>query len=160
MAYRLDQRFLLDGMPSRSLTPPEVYGHTKLANVLFAAELNRRLRDTHPNVSCVSVHPGYVASSFYRPKSRIVSVLTNLAVRITAKSVSEGARPVAFAAMARSVVGGGYIADCVHVRPMSFALDRALAGALYDRSLAIFAGMQQARAAATTTATAAGPISS
>ena len=40
------------------------YSQSKLANILFTAELARRLHDT--GVTCVSLHPGFVATEFLR----------------------------------------------------------------------------------------------
>ncbi|KAJ1533858.1 hypothetical protein HK405_000285, partial [Cladochytrium tenue] len=41
---------------------PRTYGTTKLANILFTKELQRRLADTSAKANCF--HPGTVASQF------------------------------------------------------------------------------------------------
>jgi len=60
------KRFTLDHVreSTRSLTGTPEYGHSKLANVLFSAELSRRLSGT--GVTTYSLHPGVVATDVWR----------------------------------------------------------------------------------------------
>jgi len=60
------KRFSLDGVrqPTKTITGTAEYAHSKLANVLFSAELSRRLQGT--GVTTYSLHPGVVATDIWR----------------------------------------------------------------------------------------------
>ena len=79
------------------------YGQSKLANLLFTYELQRRLsragRDTH----AVAAHPGWAATSLQRE-----SVVMGMMNRLFAQSPQMGALPTLYAATAPEVEGGQY----------------------------------------------------
>src|SRR6266542_6620541 len=64
------------------------YGETKLANILFTAELGHRLQGTGVTATCY--HPGFVASSFNKNNGWRMRLAMTLA-RPFARSVSKGA---------------------------------------------------------------------
>ncbi len=89
----------------------EAYAQSKLANVLFAYELDRRYGDTVTSVAC---HPGWAATNLQRraPEqmgSRLRIALMKLANRLIAQSAEKGALPMLYAATASDVEGGEYI---------------------------------------------------
>ncbi|XP_065869480.1 short-chain dehydrogenase TIC 32, chloroplastic-like isoform X2 [Euphorbia lathyris] len=49
------------------------YCQSKLANVLHANELARRLKDDGVNITANSLHPGVVATNIFRPNNKIVN---------------------------------------------------------------------------------------
>ncbi|KAH9459966.1 hypothetical protein Pst134EB_008177 [Puccinia striiformis f. sp. tritici] len=53
----------LEGINRRDDRPMRRYDHSKLNNVLFTNELQKRLSDT--SIYCLSVHPGLVASDIF-----------------------------------------------------------------------------------------------
>ena len=62
-AHRMVPGFDFDDPQQRKRYRPfRVYGHSKLANVLFTVELARRLQGT--GVTANAVHPGFVATNF------------------------------------------------------------------------------------------------
>jgi NAD(P)-dependent dehydrogenase (short-subunit alcohol dehydrogenase family) len=73
------------------------YNSTKLANLLFTAELQRRLTAAGSPVLAMAAHPGFVASSMTADLS---SALGRLAVRRLAQDPADGALPVLYAATA------------------------------------------------------------
>ncbi len=85
------------------------YNQSKLANLLFALELDRRLRVSGSNIKSVAAHPGYAATNlqFAAPPmfDRVVMRLTNLA----AQSADAGARPALYAATQPGLEGGSYV---------------------------------------------------
>jgi NAD(P)-dependent dehydrogenase (short-subunit alcohol dehydrogenase family) len=86
------------------------YGQSKLANLLFTYELDRRLRAANSMVSAVAAHPGYAAThlqSAAAPKlDRMLMAVTN---RVMAQSAEMGALPTLYAATNPDVQGGQYI---------------------------------------------------
>ena len=58
------------------------YGRTKLANLLFAYELQRRLETRHPNVISLACHPGYVATQLQTVAAGAGSLLVSSAAGV------------------------------------------------------------------------------
>jgi NAD(P)-dependent dehydrogenase (short-subunit alcohol dehydrogenase family) len=71
------------------------YGQAKLANLLFSAELQRRLDAAGSGVLAQSAHPGFVATEIYADSGRLAKIL----VRALAQSPDQGALPVLQAAL-------------------------------------------------------------
>ena len=90
------------------------YGQSKLANLLFAYELQRRLTAVGiTSTRSVACHPGYADTNLqYRgPEqsgSRIRYGLVAVANRLVAQSAEQGVLPMLYAATAPDVEGGGY----------------------------------------------------
>ncbi len=85
------------------------YGQSKLANLLFTLELQRRLTEAGSPVRAVAAHPGWAATNL---QSRTENVLQNTAMaignRVLAQSDEMGALPTLFAAT-QDVPGGAYV---------------------------------------------------
>jgi NAD(P)-dependent dehydrogenase (short-subunit alcohol dehydrogenase family) len=77
-----------------------VYGQTKLANLLFTKELQRRLSEAGSPVRALAAHPGYASTHLQsHTGSRINHVLMNVVGnRLFAQSDTMGALPTLFAA--------------------------------------------------------------
>jgi len=92
----------------------EAYGQSKLANLHFAYELQRRLDEVGiSETKSVACHPGYADTNLqYRgPKeagSRIRYALMKVANTAFGQPASQGALPLLYAATGPDVVGGGY----------------------------------------------------
>ncbi|XP_074588081.1 short-chain dehydrogenase TIC 32 B, chloroplastic-like [Curcuma longa] len=89
------------------------YGQSKLANILHANELARRLREEGANVTANSVHPGLTMTNLGR-HSTIIAAVLRATTRFFWKSVSQGAATTCYVALHPSVEGisGKYFADC------------------------------------------------
>jgi NAD(P)-dependent dehydrogenase (short-subunit alcohol dehydrogenase family) len=84
------------------------YGQAKLANVLFMAELQRRLDEAGSSVRSVGAHPGWAATNLQsRSGSRIEDALMGIGNRLFAQTGDMGAEPTLFAATA-DVPGNSY----------------------------------------------------
>src|SRR5688572_3628054 len=85
------------------------YGQSKLANLLFVHELQRRLAAAGSPVRAVAAHPGYAATEL---QSRTGNALQNAAMavanKLIAQSGEQGAWPTLFAAT-QELPGGAYI---------------------------------------------------
>ena len=90
------------------------YGRSKLANLLFAYELQRRLDEADEAVSSVACHPGYAATDlqFRGPREMGSSVrmgMMKVANAVFGQSAERGALPMLYAATSEEVLGGEYV---------------------------------------------------
>ncbi len=85
------------------------YGQSKLANLLFMFELQRRLAEAGSPVRAVAAHPGYASTEL---QSRTGNVLQNglmaIGNKLLAQSGDQGAWPTQFAAT-QDIPGGSYV---------------------------------------------------
>jgi NAD(P)-dependent dehydrogenase (short-subunit alcohol dehydrogenase family) len=89
------------------------YGQSKLANLLFMRELNRRLTAAGVPVISVAAHPGYAATELQTlgPKmagNRLVERIVDVGNRVFAQSADDGALPALYAATMPDVHGGEF----------------------------------------------------
>lgn len=90
------------------------YAQSKLANLLFVFELDRRFRDNDVNALAVGVHPGYTATNLQFSGPGLEgwspwSLLYRFTNKLLAQSVEMGALPLLYAAVEDDVRGGDYI---------------------------------------------------
>jgi dehydrogenase/reductase SDR family protein 13 len=106
------------------------YSVSKLANVLYAKELARRLVATRVTTS--SLHPGVVASDIWRKLPAPVRVIAKLFMI----SNEKGAQTSVYCASAPELasVSGRYYEKSAEKEPSAVAKDEALARELYDWS--------------------------
>jgi NAD(P)-dependent dehydrogenase (short-subunit alcohol dehydrogenase family) len=97
---------------ARRYTSWGAYGQSKLANLLFAGELDRRTRAAGVDVTSVAAHPGITSTELSSTMVRAQgNPLLGLGARITdffSQSVEVGALPQLYAATSPNVVPGGY----------------------------------------------------
>ncbi|MFE1167313.1 oxidoreductase [Nocardiopsis sp. NPDC058789] len=80
-------------------TPYRAYGQSKLANLLFTLELQRRLDEVGSPVLATAAHPGYAATNLQsRSENRLHDAVLRIGNRIFAQSASSGALPTVYAA--------------------------------------------------------------
>ncbi|MFI5952245.1 oxidoreductase [Cryptosporangium sp. NPDC051539] len=126
------------GQERRPYRQSQAYNRSKLANLLFTAELQRRLDRAGSPVLAQAAHPGFVATEIYAG----TGTATRLLVRLLAQTPDAGALPVLYAAVAdlpgNSFAGPSHLA---HMRgapeliPRSAAArDPELAARLWSRS--------------------------
>jgi NAD(P)-dependent dehydrogenase (short-subunit alcohol dehydrogenase family) len=106
------------------------YGVSKLANVLFSAELGRRLQGS--GVTSYSLHPGVVDSEIWRTLSWPLRMLN----RLRLVSPEEGAKTTIHCAVSEEAAtqSGLYYSECKPIAPSPVAQDMALAAELWRRS--------------------------
>lgn len=101
----------------RRYDPASAYGQAKLANQVFAMELDRRLREEDGHVISVAAHPGYTATnlsgtmagSYQNPLlSGALKAGAWFSDKVLAQDVRVGALPQLYAATAPGVEGGQY----------------------------------------------------
>ena len=129
----------------RGYDPRGAYQQSKLANLVFGLEFDRRLRAHSANTTSVIAHPGVAVTNIISNgmgtgmKGRVVGALLPL----VAQSDDRGSWPLVYASTSSEVHGGGYygpdgIAEIkgmpVEVKPKPQALDPAAGKRLWDVS--------------------------
>ena len=74
------------------------YGQSKLADLVFAYELARRLEAAGSTVRSLAAHPGYAATELQGHTESVQDRLMGLANRVVAQSAADGALPTLYAA--------------------------------------------------------------
>ena len=112
-----------------------VYGRTKLENILFTRELARRWATD--GVTTNAVHPGFVRSGFGRDGDggKLFDVLMPV-IQLIALSAEQGAYTSVYVASSPEVadVTGKFFVKCKPVTPSAAAQDDAAAAHLWDVS--------------------------
>jgi NAD(P)-dependent dehydrogenase (short-subunit alcohol dehydrogenase family) len=87
-----------------------VYGQTKLSNLLFTSELQRRLEEAGSGVRAVAAHPGYASTHLQsHTGSRLNHLLFNtIGNRMLAQSDEMGALPTLYAAT-QDIPGNSFV---------------------------------------------------
>ena len=112
------------------------YGQSKLANLLFAFELQRRAAGTE--LQSIAVHPGYAATNLQtagpaRWYERLGGQLGNV---IIAQSAEMGALPALYAATAPDVPGGSFVGPDGFLEQRGYPHLVTAAGRAYDEDAA------------------------
>jgi len=109
------------------------YGESKLANILFTAELARRLTGTGVTATCF--HPGLVASGFNRNNGWLLSAAMTM-LRPFSRTAEKGADTLVWLVESSEVAGqsGGYYVDRRQVDPSAAARDLEVARRLWQLS--------------------------
>jgi NAD(P)-dependent dehydrogenase (short-subunit alcohol dehydrogenase family) len=111
--------------------PFPVYGSTKQANILFAAEAARRW----PEIVSTAYHPGLVRTNFGRESRTVRLFYTLMPVML---SPAKGADTMVWlaGATAGELTNGGYYTKRNLVAPTGIAADPTVAAALWEASAA------------------------
>lgn len=85
----------------------QAYGQSKLACLMFAYELQRRLTKAGYGTLSVAAHPGISATNLFQHLPKIVQVLSPLTALVF-QSAQGGAQPTLYAALGDDIRGGDY----------------------------------------------------
>ena len=108
-AHRIGKIDLADlNWHSRRYSRWAAYGQSKLADLVFALELNRRLITHGSAVISVAAHPGYAATELQSHTQSIQDRVMALGNALLAQSAEMGALPTLYATTSPAAVGGGY----------------------------------------------------
>jgi NAD(P)-dependent dehydrogenase (short-subunit alcohol dehydrogenase family) len=144
-AHRMGHIAFDDLQSERGYKRWRAYGQSKLANLLFALELHRRLRAAGSTIKSLAAHPGYSATNLQSAAApfvdRMVMVVTNA---VLAQSAEKGTLPQLYAATHPGLESGEFIGPDGfqeqrgyphHVTPHNKeAYDEAIARRLWDVS--------------------------
>ena len=131
-AYRFGDVDPDDWMTGQGWKPMKAYGRSKLCNVLFTAELARRVDGTGVAVNCL--HPGFVSTSLGR-EHRLAQLGLRL-IRPFIRGAEQGARTSVLLATEPpgAVNGGRYFVDGRPKDVLAYARDAQTARRLWDDS--------------------------
>jgi NAD(P)-dependent dehydrogenase (short-subunit alcohol dehydrogenase family) len=102
-----------DLQSTKSYRPMRAYEQSKLADLMFAFELNRRLHVAHSRVMSVAAHPGVAKTNLflvgdYPSFEKTARNFVGHAIGILLNTDAEGALPTLYAAIAPGSEDGGY----------------------------------------------------
>jgi WW domain-containing oxidoreductase len=122
----------LDG--HKSYSGWKAYGQSKLANVLFANELARRLKETGVTVN--SLHPGLITTNLGRHMNPLIGLAFGLFGFWMMKNVGQGAATSCYLAVHPDLEGitGKYYSDCQQTAPHPLSQSEVLADDLWKKS--------------------------
>ena len=134
MGARLDFDDLQAG---RAFSGFQVYGRSKLCNILFTRELARRLAGSGVSANCL--HPGFVATRFGDGSGGIGQLVIGLAKLALAIPPERGAETIVHLAASPDVEGitGEYFFESKPAKPSPAARDAVAATRLWAASEAI-----------------------
>jgi NAD(P)-dependent dehydrogenase (short-subunit alcohol dehydrogenase family) len=93
---------------SRRYSPLGAYCQSKLANILFTAELQRRLTGSGSTVRAVAAHPGVAKTNLISHVGGFQGALNRLFLRPITQDGEHGALPTLYAAT-EDIPGGSYV---------------------------------------------------
>ncbi len=130
----------------RKYTPRDAYNRSKLANVMFALELDRRARAAGSKLLSIPVHPGVartrIIANGMQPTG-LTAMVIGMVSAVVMQSDEAGALPTLYAATSPQAKGGEYIGpdgfmaikgSPVVEQPRPQALDEAVAKRLWTVS--------------------------
>jgi NAD(P)-dependent dehydrogenase (short-subunit alcohol dehydrogenase family) len=85
------------------------YSQSKLANLMFAFELQRRLAATGSALRSLAAHPGYAATELQSHTESVVDRVMAIGNRFIAQSADKGALPALYAATVPNIAGGSFV---------------------------------------------------
>jgi len=130
----------------RGYKPLAAYGESKLANILFARELDQRARAAHSRLLSLAVHPGISMTNILEngPGTRnFRAIVLRILAPIMVQPDAAGALPTLYAATSPDANGGDYIGpdgfqefkgSPVVVQPRPQALDEVVGKRLWTAS--------------------------
>ncbi len=93
----------------KSYARSKAYGQSKLACLMFAYELDRRLKKSGSQVKSIAAHPGVSNTELGRYIPKVLYILLFPLVKLMTHPPHEAAKPTLFAALHPELKGGEYI---------------------------------------------------
>lgn len=110
IAHRRGAMNFDDLQGARAYNGSKAYSQSKLANLMFMLELDRRARAVHSRLVSLAAHPGIATSGFINAigMPRPAAALINFGVGLLGNDGAQGALPGLYAATMQGVKGGQY----------------------------------------------------
>ena len=146
IAHHSGDGAVLEGNPAQGYNPNTTYGRSKLANLLFALELQRRATASGSTLTSTAAHPGVSGTNLIASRDGlgaipVIGTLSQWGVRLIFPSPEKGAQAILFAAT--EAAPGSYSGPTGfretrgpvgEARQSTLAQDATLAGLLWERS--------------------------
>ena len=98
-----------DFMSDRKYSPTRAYTQSKLANLMFAFELDRRLQAAGSKAICIACHPGYTDTNLQSTgPTGFLKVFWSTMNKLAAQGLEAGATPTVLAAAGKEAKRGAY----------------------------------------------------
>jgi NAD(P)-dependent dehydrogenase (short-subunit alcohol dehydrogenase family) len=100
-----------DNLHSERLYKPmfQAYAQSKLADLIFSQELQRRLNAIGSPILSTAAHPGYAVTNLQADHLALgMKLITTIMKPFLSQDAAHGALPTLYAAVAREAVAGGY----------------------------------------------------
>jgi len=133
-----------DFMSDKKYSPMNAYCQSKVSNLMFAFELDRRLQAGGSTASCIACHPGYASTSLQNTgPTGLFKLIYKLSNPLMAQPSSKGAIPTVLAAAGTEAKRGGYYGPqgfgdargpVGDARVAAHALDQAKQARLWEES--------------------------
>lgn len=116
--------------------PLFAYAQSKLCNLFFAFELNRRLEELGVQVTCNAVHPGVAKTMLQRHQSSAALTAFFIFAASYTKSIPQAAATTCYVATAPELEGKGglYFQDCQVAKPTPYLKNREAVRKLWELS--------------------------
>ncbi len=146
IAHHRGDALVVDGNPPRGYRPNIAYGRSKLANLLFALELDRRARATGSSLVSTAAHPGVSNTRLFTSRDGmganwLIRTAGPLVMGLAAAAPAQGAEAILYAATVAEPgsytgpTGPGETRGAIGAAKRSrLADDAGLAARLWDRS--------------------------
>jgi NAD(P)-dependent dehydrogenase (short-subunit alcohol dehydrogenase family) len=113
IAHRSGRLDFDDLQSTNAYSPMRAYRQSKLADLMFALELDRRLRAAGSRVMSVAAHPGVASTRLFRGSDRpaaerVMRGLAGVFIGVLLNTDRAGALPTLYAATSERVTDGGY----------------------------------------------------
>jgi NAD(P)-dependent dehydrogenase (short-subunit alcohol dehydrogenase family) len=113
IAHKRTHLELEDLQSARAYSPMRAYQQSKLANLMLALEMSRRLSKVNSSILSVAAHPGVASTALFRTDgrsgfARALRTFVGHAISIFLNDESEGALPTLYAATSPEAKHGGY----------------------------------------------------
>jgi len=121
---------------NRSYSKWRAYGQSKVANILFTKELNKRLKESKVNITSNSLHPGNISTDLQRHNTGWINKVGLSLLSLVFESIPQGAATQVYLATSEDLNGKGglYFDDCKEKTPSRHARDADVAAKLFIHS--------------------------
>ncbi|WED22980.1 oxidoreductase [Vibrio sp. JC009] len=109
LANRVDGLMLDDYMSDKSYSPNGAYVKSKISNLMFALELDRRLKESGSSAISIACHPGYSNTNLQNAgPAGLLNAIYKVVNPLFAQPPAQGALPTVLAAAGKEALRGAY----------------------------------------------------
>jgi NAD(P)-dependent dehydrogenase (short-subunit alcohol dehydrogenase family) len=124
------------GMDKRYALNP-AYSRSKLADLIFAVALQRKIQRSGVPLMSVACHPGYAITNLQNSELSLgIKLIAAVLKPIASHDAAHGALPTLYAATSNEVKAGGYYGPCGFLQAKGFPTEVAIPARALDESLA------------------------